>query len=640
MNSFCLFVFLFKFLLNSIAVILKFKFIIIKTNILIMEIQNCYLCQKQDVLVCFSCEHNFCSFCIHKVILYNQNKVFENFNKLAIATLECPICKQGDYRTSKDNLSNLITSTIKEKSQRSQRCNKHRDKSTSFFCKKCNTKLCHTCLETHEATHLITNSLNELDLQCSRHSKRHKYRCITCGVYICQSCREERHEGHDFKYIISYREEMQEEMRKGFPWNSDEAIKSYVDVRFMPIKARLRDTRKNIIQTGKELIEAITELMNIYKTKFNEVEENIDLCHDLMRICYIKYARDLEQPAYNYMELKMNKDIYFEDKVEIDSEIVESLNEIKHILKKQENAIKDKDFSTSGIDYVIEGLQCHKIIEGFFSHVTSLVQLKDGTVAAGLANKTILLCELKNDFEPILTLHGHKGVIWSVIQLKNGDLASTSEDKTIRIWDQHNNYKCSKIIEGHLNTVWSVIDLADNRLITCSGDKSIRIWNTDYSCFKILRQHSEGVRCIINLKDEKFASGSYDKTIRIWEAKNEFKCLRVLEGHTSPIYCLLQLRDGRILSGSGDKTIRVWKDYKCEKIIEGHKNYVWSLCQFKDGRVGSGSGDCSIRIWDIGGNFSCSEILSEHSGNVWTIIQLKSGKIVSGSLDRTIRIWQ
>ena len=64
----------------------------------------------------------------------------------------------------------------------------------------------------------------------------------------------------------------------------------------------------------------------------------------------------------------------------------------------------------------------------------SIIQLNDGKIVSGSADKTIKLWDL-NTYQCIQTLKGHEHFVYSIIQLNDGKIASGSTDKTIKLWD-------------------------------------------------------------------------------------------------------------------------------------------------------------------------------------------------------------
>lgn len=123
-------------------------------------------------------------------------------------------------------------------------------------------------------------------------------------------------------------------------------------------------------------------------------------------------------------------------------------------------------------------------------------------------------------------LQGHFSCIWSLCELKNGMILSSSDDNTLRIWDPKNNFNCYKVILGHTQCIYYVSELSNNLIVSVSMDMSIRIWDPSkgYECVRVLRVHTSAVTCLCEINKGNFSTGSWDKTISIWNInlnKNE-----------------------------------------------------------------------------------------------------------------------
>lgn len=211
----------------------------------------------------------------------------------------------------------------------------------------------------------------------------------------------------------------------------------------------------------------------------------------------------------------------------------------------------------------------------------------------------------------IKTLTGHTSYVSSLILLKDGSLASSSNDSTIRIWELRSGLTI-KTLTGHTDWVSSLAVLKNGSLASGSRDYTIRMWHEEsdfiqdsYSCmFKRLSNtdslskitgHSSYVSSLAVLKDGSLASGSEDKTIRIWDLISGLT-IKTLIGHTAYVWCLLVLPDGSLVSGAWNSTIRIWnvKTGLTIKTLTGHTDNIYSLALLKDGSLASGSGDYQL----------------------------------------------
>jgi WD40 repeat protein len=120
------------------------------------------------------------------------------------------------------------------------------------------------------------------------------------------------------------------------------------------------------------------------------------------------------------------------------------------------------------------------------------------------------------DYEPKLSLHGHKQLIVSVAELPEGDIISGSYDKTIRLWSK-TYYECSKVIDVQ-DIVYS-FEVFGHCYMVSSSDNTLKIWdiNSDFVCVKTYSNDSD-IKGLFTLPGGKVASLSYS-SIKIWEIK-------------------------------------------------------------------------------------------------------------------------
>jgi WD40 repeat protein len=112
------------------------------------------------------------------------------------------------------------------------------------------------------------------------------------------------------------------------------------------------------------------------------------------------------------------------------------------------------------------------------NNINTLVQLKDGQIAAGTSDRKIHIWDGVERFNLVKTLEGHEMEVISMIVLSGGDLAS-SDFIDVRLWDHLNNYELFKVIKAHTGWIWSMVVLPENRFITGSGDSLIKIWDIE-----------------------------------------------------------------------------------------------------------------------------------------------------------------
>jgi WD40 repeat protein len=610
-----------------------------------MEKLICDCCHENTKSSDFTCTHKTCLSCLPQIILFNQEVVFQSLNKQRVITLKCPICTEGEWKINKSDLLKEMTKDVKNK-EKINSCEKHKTQ-FEFYCKKCEAKLCLICFNEHKyiyPNHTIVNNLDDVDKICKVHyddNKKYKYQCLTCNETICSMCKDESHNDHKVKSVKIYKTEKLEVIKKEFPFKGIQEVNDRVSDVFAPIRTRLKDKHKAIVTLCSELIEGVTNMMIKYNDRYKQVEDDLDISQELLRLSISNYYRSMEElKNFNPFNISFDKEYRFsnEDYV-LNTEAMDYLSKAKCEVKRYEERLHDY-INNLGIKLVKMEYRCTNILDGHTGVVWPLLQLKDGRLASGSCDNSIRIWDKTENYKTTHILKGHSNFVKVLIQLTDGKIASGSGDGTIRIWNLK-DFKCENIIDGHTCAIYSLIHLPSYKLVSVSNDKSIRVWDTkhNFKCLQVLEDKDSFVFSIAALKDGKIATGSGDSLIQIWELKDQLKCSHSLDGHSDLVTCIIQLRDGRLASGSRDKTIRLW-DYGTLKCINVFKQYnaVYSLIQLRDGRLASGI-DNTIRLWDPKENFKCTNTIEGHQGSVNSLVQLKDDSLVTGSSDNTIRIW-
>ena len=74
------------------------------------------------------------------------------------------------------------------------------------------------------------------------------------------------------------------------------------------------------------------------------------------------------------------------------------------------------------------------------------------------------------------TLNNHTDSVTVLVDLKNGYLASGSKDNTIIVWNL-NTTQMQTRLRNHTNAILSLVLLKSSYLASSSQDRSIKIWN-------------------------------------------------------------------------------------------------------------------------------------------------------------------
>jgi WD40 repeat protein len=614
-----------------------------------MNYEDCCICLiKHQYNSITTCGHAFCSNCVHKLVLYNQNEVFYDISKTQTTTLRC-ICEGGTIKVKKLNLLTLVSLNLPESAKKVELCDTHIQEFNRFYCKQCQRKFCIICLNEHLACHphhIITNNITDINKYCQKHTdydEKLRYICTTCNLNICQICYDVEHDKHSV--ILRKEFEGQDAIRlKKDLFVDEEEIENYIKRQFMFIRDRLAEAKSLIKRTCEEIRNSLQKLEDFYNTKFASIEGDLDVTQELIRICYLKYSKDYHDEFNTKMDIQLQKNFYFAEQVPFHDDVLEQLNKIKDILNSFRNINHDYNV---GIHYKKNLFETKFVIKEHEKPIWCIAKLLDGRIATGSEDTTIKIWDVKDSENYSLdkTLTNHEHSVLTLVVLKNNKLVSGGRDLKIIIWDCKNDFNVLKVIEGHKNTIWCSLALKNGKLVTGSYDKTIRVWNTEnefIDCVQVLDEHESYVTCLAQTKYGRFASGSQDKNIKVWDPNNSYTCIKTLEGHTATVLTLCQLIDGRLASGSEDKTLILWDpDYNFEMIkkIEIGNGSVTSVIQLKDGRVLTGSYK-SIKIWDSTEQFVCLKRYEAHSNYVLGICYLGKYGFGSVSSDSTVKIWE
>ncbi|CAG8462012.1 13455_t:CDS:2 [Ambispora leptoticha] len=267
------------------------------------------------------------------------------------------------------------------------------------------------------------------------------------------------------------------------------------------------------------------------------------------------------------------------------------------------------------------------------------------------------------------TLKGHTKSVQDIAFDPKGNFLA---DLTIKVWDLQNEYKCVKTLYGHDHSVSSVSFLpSGDFIVSASRDKSIKLWEfASGFCKKTFTGHLEWVRSVTPSEDGKWlVTSSNDQTSRLWEVSTG-ECKMEFRGHDHVVECAIfapiiaypyirelaglekdskansskdqQLPAQYVVTGSRDKTIKLWDPTgQCIKTLVGHDNWVRGLVFHPTGKyLLSASDDKTIKIWDIKTG-RCTKTLSDAHSHFVTCIAFNpvTPVVATGSVDQTIKVW-
>ena len=147
--------------------------------------------------------------------------------------------------------------------------------------------------------------------------------------------------------------------------------------------------------------------------------------------------------------------------------------------------------------------------------ISVVLQLKTGKVLLCSADKLILF---DLDSKKQLTNYEIKPGIWSIIELSDGTVAAGYGNGDIGILTIGDEIKEKLLLKGHKKTVNSIIELDNHKIVSSSDENNMILWDLEDPEGKyFIKGHTNNINCLTHLYGNRFASVSLDKTLKIWE---------------------------------------------------------------------------------------------------------------------------
>ena len=147
--------------------------------------------------------------------------------------------------------------------------------------------------------------------------------------------------------------------------------------------------------------------------------------------------------------------------------------------------------------------------------ISAVIQLKTGKVLLCSADKLILF---DLDSKKQLTNYEIKPGIWSIIELSDGTVAAGYGNGDIGILTIGDEIKEKLLLKGHKKTVNSIIELDNHKIVSSSDENNMILWDLEDPEGKyFIKGHTNNINCLTHLYGNRFASVSLDKTLKIWE---------------------------------------------------------------------------------------------------------------------------
>lgn len=257
------------------------------------------------------------------------------------------------------------------------------------------------------------------------------------------------------------------------------------------------------------------------------------------------------------------------------------------------------------------------------------IELQDQTIVTGSSDKSIKIWS--RDGICVQTLEGHVSQVTSLIELRNGSIVSASANY-VKVWKRDG--KCLKSL-SHVGGIPKLLALENGDFVTTTAQPSVKLFDADGN-EKINAMGFDGrIDAFILLKDGSMAVYSHDKEVsssenQVFLLGPNLRTLTTLKGHPRRVTAFAELDDGTLATGSEDKTIKLWKrDGTFLKNLEGHTGKITFLQKLKNGTIVSGSEDKTVKFWNKDG--ACIKTLEVSDPDSNTFLELSSGSFVCGN---------
>lgn len=290
------------------------------------------------------------------------------------------------------------------------------------------------------------------------------------------------------------------------------------------------------------------------------------------------------------------------------------------------------------LDQPVNPIKEELVFEDHEDYVSSVIVLKDGSVASGSFDKNVVVRNFES--KTVKTLTGHSGFVLSLAALHDGSVASGSRDNTIKIWDLESG-EWVRQLEEHSDRVCALAVLHNGLLASGSWDKTIRIWNaTTGQRMRILTDHTNSVCSLTVLDNGYLVSGSNDKTIRVWNPNDQFSAVGAPIQVGGNVVSLATLSGDRFVSGTNDRKAILWSSSTLAQVASKTLDsdmLLISLQTTGKGNVVIGDDGGNVRYWNIKDNSLGPKILV-HDYAIYSMALLRNGQLVTVSGDHTTKV--
>ena len=251
-----------------------------------------------------------------------------------------------------------------------------------------------------------------------------------------------------------------------------------------------------------------------------------------------------------------------------------------------------------------------RIFIGEVGTVCTILKLKDGRLLAGYEKGLILIFELSNNYERLMTIDLVIEGLNEVLQMENGLVVAYTDNKEksiIFFSIADNSYKIEHIIKDiNLNVPRTICLLSNNRIASSDAQFNIKIWNSIEPYGRITELETEKPPTgIVQLKNKEILiAGEEGKVIRVWNLST-YKCEKVLKKiNVFSINSIIEIADNKVICGGVGKVVVLnTNDYTIERTYKNKDiSAIKCLLELSNG---------NILIGDYIGTIHCYNVLAD-----------------------------
>ena len=283
-----------------------------------------------------------------------------------------------------------------------------------------------------------------------------------------------------------------------------------------------------------------------------------------------------------------------------------------------------------------KGFPVCRITINLTKKVDSMAAYDENRIILGARDELQIFDSSKKSITPLSK--EHKGRINCVIKLSNNNFVTAGQDKTIKVWKIENNNSLMTL-SGHKSMIWSINEIKGNKVISGSSDNTALIWDLskgklDFELFK-----DKEISVVLQLKTDKILLCSSDQLILFdLDSKKKLTSLQIKPG----VWSIKELSDGTVATGYGNGDVailEVGNEIKVKTVLKGHGKTVNAIIELGNHKLVTASDEKNMILWDLTDPES-KYFIEGHNDNVTCLAYLGGNKFVSSSLDNTLKVWE